>query len=164
MGQTCSTPALKILMIGTEMAGKTSILYRIKLDKEIQTIPTVGFNQEEIMIRGGKYFVTDLSVPNYFQQMLEENKGVIFVIDSSQEDMHESLELFTNMMHILDEKPHPILIFCSKCDVKQPDLEHIEKYFELKTIKQQYKIVKCSSVTGEGIAEGFQFLSEQIHM
>ncbi|CAL6015877.1 ADP-ribosylation_factor [Hexamita inflata] len=101
MGQTCSTPALKILMIGTEMAGKTSILYRIKLDKEIQTIPTVGFNQEEIMIRGGKYFVTDLSVPNYFQQMLEENKGVIFVIDSSQEDMHESLELFTNMMHIL---------------------------------------------------------------
>ena len=37
-----------VLMLGLDYSGKTSILYRLKLGEEITTIPTIGFNVEEI--------------------------------------------------------------------------------------------------------------------
>ena len=38
----------KVLMLGLEGSGKTSILYRYKLDDLITTIPTIGFNCEDV--------------------------------------------------------------------------------------------------------------------
>ena len=34
----------KILMVGLDAAGKTSVLYKLKLDEMVTTIPTIGFN------------------------------------------------------------------------------------------------------------------------
>lgn len=34
----------RILLLGLDNAGKTTILYKIKLNENIQTIPTIGFN------------------------------------------------------------------------------------------------------------------------
>ena len=36
----------KILMLGLDAAGKTTILYSLKLGKVNNTIPTIGFNVE----------------------------------------------------------------------------------------------------------------------
>ena len=36
----------KILMLGLDAAGKTTILYALKLGKVNNTIPTIGFNVE----------------------------------------------------------------------------------------------------------------------
>lgn len=36
----------KILMLGLDGAGKTTILYSLKLGETINTIPTIGFNVE----------------------------------------------------------------------------------------------------------------------
>ena len=38
----------KIAMLGLDAAGKTTILYKLKINENITTIPTVGFNVEEI--------------------------------------------------------------------------------------------------------------------
>lgn len=35
---------LKILMIGLDGAGKTTILYQLKTNETVKTIPTIGFN------------------------------------------------------------------------------------------------------------------------
>jgi GTPase SAR1 family protein len=35
------TPA-RILMLGLDAAGKTTILYKVKLNETVQTIPTIG--------------------------------------------------------------------------------------------------------------------------
>ncbi len=34
----------KILMLGLDGAGKTTILYSLKLGQIVQTVPTIGFN------------------------------------------------------------------------------------------------------------------------
>ena len=39
---------LRILMNGLDAAGKTTILYRLKLGEVVTTIPTIGFNVETI--------------------------------------------------------------------------------------------------------------------
>ena len=39
---------MRILMVGLDASGKTSILYRLKLGKPKKTIPTIGFNVETL--------------------------------------------------------------------------------------------------------------------
>ena len=40
-----STPC-RILMIGLDNAGKTTLLYKLKLGEVVTTLPTIGFNVE----------------------------------------------------------------------------------------------------------------------
>ena len=40
--------SFKILLVGLDAAGKTSILYKLKLGEIRTTIPTIGFNVETI--------------------------------------------------------------------------------------------------------------------
>ena len=37
---------VRILMLGLDAAGKTTILYKLKLNEVVNTIPTIGFNVE----------------------------------------------------------------------------------------------------------------------
>ena len=55
-------PEKKIAMLGLDAAGKTTILYRLKLNETITTIPTIGFNVEQLSpCKGsGKLLVTKL--------------------------------------------------------------------------------------------------------
>ena len=39
---------MRILMLGLDNAGKTTILYKLKLGKTSKTVPTVGFNVETV--------------------------------------------------------------------------------------------------------------------
>ncbi|VVD01207.1 unnamed protein product, partial [Leptidea sinapis] len=39
---------MRILMVGLDAAGKTTILYKLKLGEIVTTIPTIGFNVETL--------------------------------------------------------------------------------------------------------------------
>ena len=38
----------RILMLGLDSAGKTTILYKLKLGEVVQSVPTIGFNVETV--------------------------------------------------------------------------------------------------------------------
>ena len=38
----------KIAMLGLDAAGKTTIMYKLKLNEVVTTIPTIGFNVEQV--------------------------------------------------------------------------------------------------------------------
>jgi GTPase SAR1 family protein len=40
--------SMRILLLGLDNAGKTSILYKLKLKQNVVTIPTIGFNVETL--------------------------------------------------------------------------------------------------------------------
>ena len=40
----------RILMVGLDAAGKTTILYKLKLGEVVTTIPTIGFNVEQVLV------------------------------------------------------------------------------------------------------------------
>ena len=46
----------RILMLGLDAAGKTTILYKIKLNEQVTTIPTIGFNVETVELGNGLTF------------------------------------------------------------------------------------------------------------
>jgi GTPase SAR1 family protein len=38
----------RVIMLGLDAAGKTTVLYKLKLGEHVTTIPTIGFNVETI--------------------------------------------------------------------------------------------------------------------
>ncbi|EER01476.1 adp-ribosylation factor, arf, putative, partial [Perkinsus marinus ATCC 50983] len=51
---------VRILILGLDNAGKTTILYRLQVDDVVETIPTIGFNVETIQVKNVKLQVWDL--------------------------------------------------------------------------------------------------------
>lgn len=50
----------KILMVGLDNAGKTTILYQFLMNEVVQTSPTIGSNVEEVVFRNIHFLVWDL--------------------------------------------------------------------------------------------------------
>ena len=79
---------VRILILGLDNAGKTTILYRLQNDSEenIQTIPTIGFNVEVLQYKNIKFQVWDLggqtSIRPYWRCYYPNTDAIIFVVDS----------------------------------------------------------------------------------
>lgn len=50
----------KILMVGLDAAGKTTILYKLKIGDVVATIPTIGFNMETVQYKNVTFSVWDV--------------------------------------------------------------------------------------------------------
>ena len=50
----------RILILGLDGAGKTTILYRLQVSEVVTTIPTIGFNVETVQYKNLKFQVWDL--------------------------------------------------------------------------------------------------------
>ena len=154
-------------------AGKTTILYKNILNQQdCMTIPTVGWNVETTTIKdkqvtfwdfGGGFKAYELR-NNYINELVD---GVIYVIDSSRldEDIYcqNEFKLFMNLERI---KHIPVAVFFHKQDIKEgrPTEEEIKNYYHFDEIPDvNYKIFETSSVTGEGINEGLNWLLNNIN-
>ena len=81
------TPS-RILLLGLPNAGKTTVLYKLKLGKVVTTIPTIGINVETVEYKHTSFTMWDVGggdrlkrtlLPHYF----ENTNALIFVVDSS---------------------------------------------------------------------------------
>lgn len=60
MGKIFGSKEMRLLMLGLDAAGKTTILYKLKLGQDVTTIPTVGFNVETVTYKNVKFNVWDV--------------------------------------------------------------------------------------------------------
>jgi len=78
---------VRILILGLDNAGKTTILYKLQneSDEDIQTIPTIGFNVETLSYKNIKFQVWDLggqtSIRPYWRCYYPNTDAIIFVVD-----------------------------------------------------------------------------------
>ncbi len=50
----------KILLVGLDNAGKSTLLYKLKLGETIQSVPTVGFNVETVEYKKLDFLIWDV--------------------------------------------------------------------------------------------------------
>merc|ERR1712065_122904 len=78
---------MRILMVGLDAAGKTTILYKLKLGEIVTTIPTIGFNVETVEYKNISFTVWDVGgqdkIRPLWRHYFQNTQGVIFVIDSN---------------------------------------------------------------------------------
>lgn len=82
------TKEVRILILGLDNAGKTTILYRLQneSDEAVQTIPTIGFNVETLQYKNIKVckdmlecaiFVNDFCVKNVYHHYISHHMSCI---------------------------------------------------------------------------------------
>ena len=74
-------------MVGLDAAGKTTILYKLKLGDVVTTIPTIGFNVETVEYKNIKFTVWDVGgqdrIRPLWRHYFQNTQGLIFVVDSN---------------------------------------------------------------------------------
>ena len=73
--------------MGLDAAGKTTLLYKLKLGENITSIPTIGFNVEEVTYKNLTFTMWDVGgqerIRHMWKYYYENSNAVIFVVDSS---------------------------------------------------------------------------------
>lgn len=160
----------RILMVGLDAAGKTTILYKIKLNETVQTIPTIGFNVETVTPAPGVTFtVWDIGGQSkirplwahYFQNV----DGLLFVVDAADPDRFTEArdELFGIISHE-SMRSVPFVVIANKSDLPtaiKPS-EMINSLGLHSISKRRWYIQSSCAVTGEGLLEATKQLADMI--
>jgi len=81
---------MRILMVGLDAAGKTTILYKLKLGEIVTTIPTIGFNVETVEYKNISFTVWDVGgqdkIRPLWRHYFQNTDGLIFVVDSNDRE------------------------------------------------------------------------------
>mmetsp|Transcript_26978 Transcript_26978/g.69812 ORF Transcript_26978/g.69812 Transcript_26978/m.69812 type:complete len:181 (-) Transcript_26978:1-543(-) len=157
----------RILVLGLDNAGKTTILKKIA-DEDIQQIqPTQGFNIKSVVQEGFKLNVWDIggqkSIREYWSNYFDSTDALVYVIDSADRRRLEEAGTELNELLASDQLAGvPTLVFANKQDMLQAiPANEIADALHLDAIKDRtWNIQACSAVTGEGLQDGMEWLGQ----
>ncbi|KAH7731997.1 ADP-ribosylation factor-like protein 3 [Aphelenchoides avenae] len=160
---------LRILLLGLDNAGKTTILKKLASEDVTHITPTQGFNIKSVIADDIKLNVWDIGgqrkIRPYWKNYFENTDVLIYVIDSSDRKRFDETAL--ELSELLDEdklKNVPVLIFANKQDLlTAAKASEIADSLELVKIRDRsWQIQACSAVSGEGIKDGMEWISKNI--
>lgn len=183
---------MRILMVGLDAAGKTTILYKLKLGEIVTTIPTIGFNVETVEYKNINFTVWDVGgqdkIRPLWRHYFQNTQGLIFVVDSNDRDRAaEARDELHRMLNEDELRDAVLLVFANK-QVKHPsfscsfcrfcilnpiifsqDLPNamnaadITDKLGLHSLRQRNWYIQATCATsGEGLYEGLDWLSNQL--
>ena len=158
----------RILMLGLDAAGKTTIVYKLKLGEVLNSIPTIGFNVETVEFKNIKFNVWDVGGQDKIRVLWRHyypgTQGLIFVVDSSDRNrINLAKQELHKMLEEEDLRDAVLLVFANKQDLGvMPVAEVIDK-LDLQSIKgRDWFCQGTSALTGAGLYEGFNWLTKKI--
>ena len=153
------------------LSGKTSILYKIKLNENICTIPTIGFNLETVTpVKGISFTVWDIGgqkkIRDLWRYYYESTDGLIFVVDSTDSDRFDeaSEELF-DMLKDEAMRNVPVVVIANKQDLSNAvNVDQLVTRLNLNNLPKTHKwfIQGACAINGDGIWEAIRELAEMI--
>ncbi|XP_069826095.1 ADP-ribosylation factor-like protein 11 [Dendropsophus ebraccatus] len=151
----------RVVMLGLDFSGKSTILYKLKMNQTVETFPTVGFNVESLEI-AKNVFVTVWDVGGQdklrsnWKEYLEDTDVLIFVVDST--DTFRIQDATAELLTILNNENMagvPFLILANKQDLPEAlSTKELVNILKLENYDDRaWEIQACSAFTGEGLAE-----------
>nr|AAA64266.1 ADP-ribosylation factor [Candida albicans] len=160
---------MRILMVGLDAAGKTTILYKLKLGEIVTTIPTIGFNVETVEYKNISFTVWDVGgqdkIRPLWRYYFQNTQGIIFVVDSNDRDrINEAREELQSMLNEDELKDAVLLVLANKQDLPNAmnAAEITEKMGLHSIMNRPWFIQATCATTGDGLYEGLEWLSNQV--
>lgn len=160
---------VRCLMLGLDAAGKTTVLYKLKLNELVTTIPTIGFNVETVDYRGLKLNIWDVGgqdrIRPLWRHYLQNAKALIFVVDANDV---ARLELARDELHKLleedDLRDAVLLVYANKQDLPNAvNPRELANRLRLNTITgRPWHVQGTVATQGEGIYDGLDWLGDQL--
>lgn len=167
--------SLHVVIIGLDSAGKTSLLYRLKLREFVKTIPTKGFNTEKIRVAMGasrsiSFQVWDVGgqekLRPLWKSYTRRTDGMVFVVDSTEvERMEEARVELHKITRTSENQGVPVLILANKQDLDSAlSVSEVEKLLSVHELSMYtlHHVQSCSAVDGRGLQPGLEKLYEMI--
>ncbi|XP_011198330.1 PREDICTED: ADP-ribosylation factor-like protein 5B [Bactrocera latifrons] len=159
----------KLVMVGLDNAGKTTILYQFLMNEVVHTSPTIGSNVEEVVWRNIHFLVWDLggqqSLRAAWSTYYTNTEFIIMVIDSTdRERLAVTREELYRMLQHEDLCKASLLVYANKQDLKGAmSAAEISRQLDLTSIKKhQWHIQACCALTGEGLYQGLEWIVQRI--
>merc|ERR1711982_40159 len=163
------TREMRILMVGLDAAGKTTILYKLKLGEVVNTIPTIGFNVETVEYKNISFNVWDIGgqdkIRKLWRYYYANTQGLIFVIDSNDRDrIEDAREELVQMLNEDEMRDAVLLVFANKQDLpnSMTAAEITEKLGLHDMRSRQWFIQSTCATTGDGLYEGLDWMSRTL--
>lgn len=160
---------MRILMVGLDAAGKTTILYKLKLGEIVTTIPTIGFNVETVEYKNISFTVWDVGgqdkIRPLWRYYFQNTQGIIFVVDSNDRDrIVEAREELQQMLNEDELRDAFLLVFANKQDLPNAmNAAEITEKLNLHSLRQRpWYIQSTCATTGDGLYEGLEWLSNSL--
>lgn len=155
----------RILILGLDGAGKTTILYRLQVGEVVTTIPTIGFNVETVTYKNLKFQVWDLggqtSIRPYWRCYYSNTDAIIYVVDSvDRERIGISKQELISMLEEEELKKSLLLVFANKqdCDQAMSPAEIAQELGLSKLRDRKWQIFKTSALKNIGLDEAMEWL------
>ncbi|EOD20037.1 ARL1, ARF-like GTPase [Emiliania huxleyi CCMP1516] len=142
----------RVLILGLDNAGKTTILYKLQMGEVVTTVPTIGFNVETVTYQNLRFQVWDLggqtSIRPYWRCYYQNTNAIIYVVDSADaERMGISKQELVTMLEE-EELKDAALLARNPSPPPPPPL--------------QWQIFKTSAIKGDGLHDGLDWLANAI--
>ncbi|EAL62820.1 hypothetical protein ACTFIW_008011 [Dictyostelium discoideum] len=160
---------MRILMVGLDAAGKTTILYKLKLGEIVTTIPTIGFNVETVEFKNINFTVWDVGgqdkIRPLWRHYFQNTQGLIFVVDSNdRERIQEACDELTKMLNEDELRDAVLLVFCNKQDLPNAmSVAEVTDKLNLHSLRsRKWYIQSTCATSGDGLYEGLDWLSNTL--
>ncbi len=176
-GLGCATCAQALLthrccpvaQVGLDAAGKTTILYKLKLGEIVTTIPTIGFNVETVEYKNISFTVWDVGgqdkIRPLWRHYYQNTQGLIFVVDSNDKDrVGEAHDELHRMLSEDELREAIVLVFANKQDLPNAmSVAEVTDKLGLHSLRNRKWYIQATCATsGEGLFEGLDWLSANI--
>ncbi|KAI6657078.1 ADP-ribosylation factor-like protein 2 [Oopsacas minuta] len=160
---------IRLLMLGLDNAGKTTILKKFNGEDIHDISPTLGFNIQTLEHRDYKLNIWDVggqkSLRSYWRNYFDQTDGLIWVVDSGDamrlKDCREELKSL-----LLEERlaGATLLVFANKQDLDGAlRVEEIRLALGLDEIQSHHWAIHgCSAVTGKNLLQGMDWMIADI--
>merc|ERR1711939_400167 len=160
---------VRILMVGLDAAGKTTVLYKLKLGELVTTIPTIGFNVETVQYKNIHFTVWDVGgqdkIRPLWRHYYQNTQGVIFVVDSNdRERISEAAEELQKMLREDELREAAVLVLANKQDLPQAmSVAEVTDKLGLHSMRNRKWYIQATCATsGDGLYEGLDWLAHTV--
>jgi|TARA_B110000483_G_scaffold644_1_gene700 ADP-ribosylation factor-like protein 2 len=181
---------IRVLVVGLDNAGKTTIVKKINGEDISKISPTLGFNISSLHLNDYRLNVWDVggqkTLRTFWRNYFEKTDALVWVVDSTDvarlQDCKNELDVILKEEKLVDAS---LLVLANKQDVEgamsgrdiaealglvsigssnsvSVSSSEVLSGMTSNSSKRRWRVQKCSATTGDGILDGFEFITEDV--